>query len=234
MRVLSVAGILLGSGLISGLVFGWGAVLRWLIDDDWSHLTLVGAAALCLLALLALYGTEKESDLREFVQLSGIKATAEFRPLLHFNDGTRYNILIVDVEVRFRNDSERVTRAFFPQVEILYKASHWRWAPLALERIHGAYFSIQPRGLPNQHDRWWSEGRHEIKAMDDSTGRFNMLWTTPEGSLLLLDRELKVRFTMDIIGHRTVILNKVLPKLDKEAYAASSPPPADPPPSTAS
>lgn len=195
----------------------------WFAQNS-AHRVIVGLVVLLILVLLALSGAEKEREQNDktIVQLSVLKVASEFRPLLHFNEGTKYNILITEVDVRFRNTTKDTTRAFIPEIKLLWQSSRREWRELSVEAIDSTSLSGESfsRGLPGRTEPWYPDQRVKIPALDDVVGRFKIEGVIPAHDLRLLKGSLKIRLTIDVVGHSgPVVLEHALPKVDMEAFA---------------
>jgi hypothetical protein len=109
---------LFGAGAVGQ---NWPAIKPWL-TAEWTHWGFVGFGVLSLCSVLALYGMEKEADALRIVRVGIVDAKTELRPILHFNDNQdEHDIFIYEVELSFRNDTDRSFRAFFPVLELFRK-----------------------------------------------------------------------------------------------------------------
>lgn len=195
------------------------AVSAWLVAE-WTHWAFVGAGVLLLCALVALYGMEREADALKIVQVRPGEIKTSLRPILHFNsDRDERDILIYEVDIKFRNDSDKTFRAFFPELELYRKKGRRTWERMSFRRINDSlHASVHQRGLPNERSRWYHNRRYEIAARDETIVHFYLMETAPEGASAFLDYDFKLRATMDFIGQPKEILEIPLPRVTDEYY----------------
>jgi hypothetical protein len=132
MRLFGVAVAWVGIGALSGFVFGWGRVLRWIIAEDWSHAAFLVASSLLALALLALYGHEKEKD---ELALGRLRVAIElFKPVvLPVYEYSQANIFKDVLSIRFRFVFENHSGSnMTPRISkiALQVKGRWGWKPL--------------------------------------------------------------------------------------------------------
>jgi hypothetical protein len=186
---------------------GWAKLAGpWLATDLHWLIALLGA--LLLGASLALYGVEREADMRATVRLLSEEATTDLRETLHFNDGDGHDVLIVEVIVRFYNGGDKLRRVRFPtltlQERIPLSWKRHRWEPLTL--IHKrpyyqpAFVRMFERGLPNHNTIWYRDKPFEIPAFDELSARFHMLAASPDGAKAFIGRPLRLAISVEIIG----------------------------------
>jgi len=159
---------------------------------------------------------EAEGALAELktVKIRIVSVQAELRSLLHFNLGvTETDIFIYGITIAFRNESHEILRAFFPKVELSRKRLDGQWEVLELRRLEPWTLISHSKGLPNQHTYWHPERRNELGARDETIGEMGMMHTAPGGASAFLNREFKVRLTIDIIGQPETVLEVPLPRV---------------------
>jgi hypothetical protein len=214
-HVRSVKNFALAAGVFLGLYRpDW--FQQWL-DSDSDNKAIAALGCSLLLLLLSSYETERELDAKNIVKVTVRNMRAVFRPLYSVGKGEKPNVLMLEAELSFRNESNTPTRLYFPKIEILRPIRLRRWKPVEMERLlfTGSNF---PRNIPRERQwtLWSSEQRHELKALDETVGNIHVFWSLPDTTLAYLDNNLKVSFTVDIIGQGEAVIEKSLSSIVRE------------------
>lgn len=108
-------------GILAAAQQGWTTyILPWFKADP-AHLWLTGVSILCVLALAALYGWEREADA---LRLNGVKIEDHFVYLARWWE--KENRVTVDLRIAFINNSDLQTLVILKKARLQRKYS-WRW-----------------------------------------------------------------------------------------------------------
>lgn len=210
--ILGVLGVL-GTGFVS---WDLQRAKPWLFSE-WTHFAVAFFALGFVGSFLALYSLEKELDDKKVIQVSVLDSTEiSLHSILHFNSGeSLHNVLTLRLFISLRNDTEKATRAFFPLIELFGRDNakgKWELIPLDTKSISGRG---GPRGASVFGDLWFPGERFEIPAWDDVHISFWIVGTAPGGAAPFLNRELKARLTVDIMGQPTKTVREAnLPRVE--------------------
>jgi len=144
---------------------------------------------------------EKQLDKMKVVQATISEATAELRSAID----SEKDVLILSLKLTLRNEAEASRRAFFPAFELLGKNDSGEW-----EVIHIDYRSTlagrgAPRGMNGFGDFWHQNRRLELPELDEMVVNFFTLGTNPAGAVAFLNRDLKLRLTIDVPGQPNIV-----------------------------
>jgi hypothetical protein len=210
---------------LGGLASAWVAAINWQqfktwLTAEWTHAGVAIALAVLSASFVAMYGAEGELDALRVVRVSASAKTSLIPTLRMDSNRDEHDVFVYEVELRLRNDSDKIFRAYFPVLELYRKQGWRRWERVNLEKLRTyAGASVHLRGLPNEREHWYPEHRYEIAARDETIARFHQKEKSPDGASAFLGREYKLRLTIDIIGHpKKDVLEFVLPRVTDEYY----------------
>jgi hypothetical protein len=233
--------VLSGKGKWGGIVAlaaalglgAWIASVRpefeeWL-KSDWTHWVFSGSIILLFAVFVALCQIEFRLAGAESVQLLSPVRTAEFRPVATIHQPhavTKHDVLFIHFAAVIRNGTPHPAHILRPSIELLEKhrlgyekAPVEVWAPTFTWHCPGAIRLSEGVELPIHRKTDFILGAYLI---------------SPIGAAAFLEKVLKLRVVIDVVGRPEPILSEgPLPPVGAAA-TPPAPPPVDPPSSTAS
>jgi hypothetical protein len=174
----------------------------WL-EDDPGHALLLIFGVVCIFTLRELYRVEKESE--EPIKVRVLNVGAQFHDI---PDAPK--VLAIQSTIRFHNRTNDPARAYFPKIEVLYKAKRGKWTSIPITSNLALGVDTYPRGHHLRTEHWYPDQKFQIGPRDDTDAGF-----TIECEILkdLLSRDFKIRFLIEIIGQREIVAESVLPEI---------------------
>jgi hypothetical protein len=223
--VLKVAGWLLGvlawhysqrfpGWLLGALVGDYSKRLQSWLDIDWTHWAVAILGCLLLSCYVALCIVEKETDSARRVSLLSETIEPKFLPEaqlgeVDFVSGRPKlkleNVLQLLYVATIRNENSAPVRVAFPSLELFAKArgSLWKCIPTSV---------VRASTWGHINNKYWhhSQGA-EVPAGDQVPIVFKVYLTAENGSAAFLNRSLRLKGFLDVIGKPKVPLDIRLP-----------------------
>ena len=190
MGVLSLIGGVVAAWIGSGLLFGSGQVLHWLVADDWAHLGFVLVTALFSLALAGLYRVEKEVD---DLELDGVRVEihpfcARALPTFAFSQQQIVpDVLEIRFRIIFQNNSASFVHPWVSGIELQHRHRTWKPLPYVLGDTGAALYNAGPIAVPP-------------KKIEYVT--FTIHGSLPGGASSYLHQRLRLKIEFSIPGQR--------------------------------
>jgi len=176
----------------------WDLVSKWLKSDP-AHWLAIPSVVL-LFALWELYRVERDSE--GAVKVRVLNVAAQFHDI---QDAPK--ILAIQSTLRFHNGTNEQTRAYFPKIEVLCKIKRSKWTSIPITSNLALGADIYPRGHIVRMENWYPDQKFQILPRDETDASFNIECEIPKD---LLDRVFKIKFSIEIIGQRSVIVDSVV------------------------